>query len=312
MPYAVGGNSRIRTNTSAENAYNSLEVQNKKISQGQLRLSTGKKINNAADDVAGYITSRALSSRNGALKAALNAVGDAQNVSNIIMDALDNISNLISQIKDDAATASSGALGTDERVALAKASYSLAEQIQTVCDATVYSGQQLLSGSYCVDFVMGLDASNGLLLLGVDLTSTNPNFNTGVNFDTNALHEDVSSFGGVTGLNLRDLDSVSANDLGIFSKDNIKTTLQSLAAAISNFSKVNSYVGGVVNRLGSQEDLLKGQVTNYNSAISRFEDADIAQEQLNLVKAQFLQQSSLISLTQANSNPQAFLQLLKG
>jgi len=310
MPYAVGGNARIRTNISAENAYNSLEVQNKKISTGQLRLSTGKKINNAADDVAGYITAHALSSRNGALKAALNAVGDAQNVSNIIMDALDNINNLISTIKDSAATASSGALGTDERVALAKASYSMAEQIQTVCDATVYSGQQLLSGAYSVDFVMGLDASNGLLRLSVDLTSTNPNFNTGVNFDTNAMH--VADFGGVTGLNLSDLNQVSSSDLGIFSKENITTTLQSLASAITNFSKVNAYIGGVVNRLGSQEDLLKGQVTNYNSAISRFEDADIAQEQLNLVKAQFLQQSSLISLTQANTNPQAFLQLLKG
>ena len=94
MPFAVGGNSRIRTNISAENAYNTLEGANRSISLRQLRLSTGKRINNAADDVAGYITSRALQARNGALKSALHAVGDAQNVANIVMDSLDNINEI--------------------------------------------------------------------------------------------------------------------------------------------------------------------------------------------------------------------------
>jgi flagellin len=51
---------------------------------------------------------------------------------------------------------------------------------------------------------------------------------------------------------------------------------------------------------------------NYNAAISRIEDADVAKEQLQLVKSQFLQQASLVSLTQANANPQAFLQLIQG
>jgi len=64
--------------------------------------------------------------------------------------------------------------------------------------------------------------------------------------------------------------------------------------------------------LTSQEDLLKGQIVNYNAAISRIEDADVAKEQLELIKAQFLQQTSLISLAQANANPQAFLQLIQG
>ncbi len=107
MPYAVGGNSRIRTNIPAENAYNSLESSNRNISLRQLRLSTGKRINNAADDVAGYITSKALIARNGSLKAAQRAVGDAQNISYIVMDAYDNISSLVTNIKESAATAQS-------------------------------------------------------------------------------------------------------------------------------------------------------------------------------------------------------------
>jgi flagellin len=311
MPFAVGGNARIRTNTSAENAYNALDTSNKVISLKQLRLSTGKRINNAGDDVAGYITSRALQARNGALKAALRAAGDALNVSNILMDSLDNIGNLLNIIKDASATAASGAQGTDERVALAKAAYRMSQQIQTVVDSTVFGGQQLLSGTFSADFIIGTNATYHLLTIGIDMTTSNVDFNVVSNdFNVHALN--VSSFGGITGLDLREFNNVSATNLGIFAQTALQLTLQSMAEAINNVNKVASYIGGIVNRINSQEDLLKGQIVNYNSAISRIEDSDVAQEQLDLVKAQFLQQASLTSLAQANQNPQAFLQLIRG
>lgn len=311
MPFAVGGNARIRTNIPAENAYNTLDVTNKNISLRQLRLSTGKRINNAGDDVAGYITSRALQARNGALKSALYAVGDAQNVSNIIMDSLDNINNLLTNIKDAAAQAATGAMGTDERVALAKAAYRMAQQIQTVVDSTVFGGSQLLTGRFYAEFVVGSSAAHNLLTLAIDLTTGNTDFNIpSNNFNVNSLS--VAVFAGVTSLDLNQLNNVSANDLGIFAPSVMHLTLASLANAINNVNKVASYLGGIVNRLGSQEELLKNQMVNYNAAISRIEDSDIAKEQLELVKAQFLQQASLISLAQANANPQAFLQLIRG
>ncbi|MFW5701481.1 MAG: flagellin [Bacteroidota bacterium] len=311
MPFAIGGNARIRTNIAAQNAYNSLDTANRDISLRQLRLSTGKRINNAADDVAGYITSRALLARNGSLRAAMNAVGDAQNVSYIIMDSLDNISQLLTKIKDATAMATSGAQGTAEKVALAKAAYRMAEQIQTVVDSTVFGGRQLLDGMFSADFVIATDSSNDLITLSVDMTRNNEEFNTASgHFDMNAMGE--GSFAGITGLDLTAFDTVTNEDHGIFSFDKIHMTLSSLADAIDNVNKVASYVGGIVNRLVSQEDLLKNQITNYNAAISRIEDADVAKEQLELVKSQFLQQASLVSLAQANSNPQAFLQLIRG
>jgi len=91
----------------------------------------------------------------------------------------------------------------------------------------------------------------------------------------------------------------------------IQTTLTSISIALTNVSKVASYLGGIANRLTSQEDALKSQITNYNAAISRIEDADVAKEQLELIRAQFLQQASIISLAQANQTPQTFLQLLR-
>lgn len=311
MPFAVGGNSRIRTNSPAENAYNSLEVSNRNISLRQLRLSTGKRINNAGDDVAGYITSRALQARNSTLKAALNAVGDAQNLSNISMDALDNIGQLLTQIKDSASMAATGSMGTDEKVALAKAAYRLAQQIQTVVDSTVFGGSQLLNGAFSTDFVIGSNAVHSFITLAINLATDNIDFNVeSQNFNVANIAGGI--FGGVSNLDLSSLNAVSSTDLGIFANNQITFTLKSLDNAINNVNKVASYMGGIVNRLSSQEDLIKGQMVNYNAAISRIEDADVALEQLGLIKAQFLQQASLISLTQANANPQAFLQLIKG
>ena len=311
MPFATSGNARIRTNIPAENAYNALDVTNRGISLAQLRLSTGKRINNASDDVAGYITARALQARNGALRSALNSVGDALNVTNILQDALDNINQLMIKIKDSAATASSGAMGTDEKVALAKAGYRLTQQIQSVADSTVFGGQQMLSSLFTADFFIATDASHNLLTLSIDMRFDNPDYDIpSRKFDINSL--ETGNFAGVEGLNLTDLADINLTDLGIFSVDQIGTTLTSMAKAMNNVNKVATYLGGIDNRLQSQEDLLKSQITNYNAAISRFEDADVAKEQLELIRQQFLQQTSLLSLSQANQNPNSYLQLIRG
>ena len=179
MPSAISGGGRIRTNIPAENAYNALTAAGNNIALRQLRLSTGKRINSASDDVAGYITSRALQARNGALKAALNSTGDAKNVTSITQDALDQINTLLTQVKDATATASSGALGSDEKVALAKGAYRLAQQVQFITDSTVFGGKQLLQGNYSGDWVMGYYANDNLMKIKIDVTTTNADFNVG-------------------------------------------------------------------------------------------------------------------------------------
>jgi flagellin len=327
MPTAISGGSRIRTNIPAENAYNALMASSNSMAQSQLRISTGKRVNSAADDVAAYITSRALTARNMSLNSALSAVGEAVNVSSMTQDALDNVNTLLSTIKENASTASSGALGTDEKVSLAKAAYRLSQQIQFTVDSTVFGGKQLLQGAYSGSWTIGYYANNNLLTIGIDLTtgnvnefnvsSTNDTFTTSKEFNLNATKDatapggNTANFAGVTGLNLESLNAVSSDDLGIFSSTAITTTLTSLSTALNNVNKVTSYVGGVQVRLNSQQDLLNSQITNYKAAISRLEDTDVAVEQLNYVKQNFLQQASMISLAQANKSPQSFLQLFQ-
>lgn len=311
---SITSGSRIRTNIPAMNAYNTLNAANRNIANRQLRLSTGLRINSAADDVSGYITSRALSARNSALSSALTAVGQAKNVTAIVQDSLDNINNLMNDIKTATASASSGALGTDEKIALAKGAYRLSQQIQTVVDSTVFGGRQLIDGNFTGDWTVGYKADDTLLEIEVDLLKDNDDFDlsgtAADDFDLNSTSgSGASNFAGVAGLNLSDLESDDVVASGIFNEDNINTTLQSMSTAINNINKVASYVGGIEQRINSQETLLNSQVTNYKAAISRIQDADVATEQMELIKAQFLQQSSLISLAQANQNPQSFLQL---
>jgi len=320
MPSAVASGPRIRTNIPALNAYNALASQNNQIAQSQLRLSTGLRINSAADDMSGYITSRSLHSRNVALESASVAVGEAKNVTAITQDALDEIGGLLIEIKKSSSMASSGALGTDEKVALAKGAYRLAQQIQSITDSTVFGGKQLLQGNFTGDWTVGYYADNSLLEIDINLSKNNPDYdlagNASRDFNLNATATALKSnggpaknFAGVEGLTLEKLREISGDNLGIFDEENINLTLTSLSDAIQNVNKVASYVGGIEVRLNSQENLLNSQITNYAAAISRIQDTDVAKEQLMLTKSQFLQQSSLISLAQANQNPQAFMQL---
>lgn len=78
-------------------------------------------------------------------------------------------------------------MGTDEKVALAKAAYRFAQQIQTIVDATVFAGRQLLDGTFTASFVIGSRADNTLLTLGIDLSTSNPELNIpSNNFDLRA------------------------------------------------------------------------------------------------------------------------------
>ena len=174
------------------------------------------------------------------------------------MDSLDNINTLLNSIKDSTSTASSGMQGTDERVALAKAAYRMVQQIQTVVDSTVFGGQQLLTGEFSADFVIGSDAKHNLLTITVNMLTDNLDFNVDSdNFNVNTLRSsdfgENSIFAGVTNLNLEAFNDVSSTDLGIFSTDKIHLTLQSLSHAFNNVNKVSSYLGVVVIRLTSQE-----------------------------------------------------------
>lgn len=313
MPTAIAGSGKIRTNLPAEQALDSISKASGNIAQSQLRITTGKRINSAADDVSGYITSRALLARNSSLKTALVSSGEAINVTAIAQDSLDNITTLLTDIKNSAIMASSDSIGTDEKVALGKAAYRLAQQVQFVVDSTVFGGKTLLNGDFYGEWIVGYASNNQVLSFDINLQSDNEDFNIENDFRMNALNSNqdgYGNFGGIQGLNLASLNDINNDDLGIFERDKVGLTITSLADALNNVSKVASYLGGIQTRLYSQNESLNSQIVNYKAAISRIEDADVAEEQLNLTRNFFLETSSVIVLAQANQNPNNYLRLL--
>ncbi len=315
MPTATNLGGRIRTNISAMQAYDSLLRSGQKIATSQLRISTGRRINQAADDVAGYISARSLFSRNSSLRTSILATEEARNVLAISQDSLANVSTLLTSIKESALNASSDSLGVEARAALGKSAYRMAQQIQLVADSTVFGGKQLLDGNYNGEWVIGYRADSTVLDINVDLGSSNKDLQVesgtfSLNAISGAKGEGLLSFAGVTGLDLSVLNSISDGNAGVFSNENISAFIDKLSVAQTNITKITGYLGGIENRLKSTGDFLLSQITNYEAAISRFDDADVAKEQLVLSKEYFLSQTSLSSMSQSNTSIVNYFRLL--
>lgn len=138
---------RITTNIAALNNLNSLRSINTKLGTSQLRLATGKRINQASDDPAGLTIAMKLSARNESLKSALGNIGDAKNMIAVAEGGLQQINDLLIEMKSKATQAASDTLGTDERNTIKQQLQSLAKQINDIVDETKWNGSSLLDGS---------------------------------------------------------------------------------------------------------------------------------------------------------------------
>lgn len=138
---------RISTNIAALNNLNSLRSINTRLGTAQLRLATGKRINQAADDPAGLTIAMKLSARNEGLKAALGNIGDAKNMLSVAEGGLQQINDLLIEMKAKATQAASDTLGADERAAIQQQLESLAKQINDIVDETRWNDSKLLDGS---------------------------------------------------------------------------------------------------------------------------------------------------------------------
>ncbi len=273
--------SRINTNVGALNAFNELNNINRNVGMRQLRLASGKRINSAADDPAGYTISKKLMARSRSLSAALNNVGEAKNILSVAEGGLQNINDLLVGIKEKAIQAGNGSYGSEELTAIVTQVNDSLNEIDDIISETKFNGTALLNSQFTSKvFQTGADGGDSL---SVSLSAT----------------IDSADFG---------LSSITSAS---FNSTNLSTTLSSLDTAINTLSRELQYVGSLSSRLDVKESTLQTAVTNTDAAASRIADADIAKEQLEMTKLQILQQTATIQLTQANSAPQNILQLFR-
>jgi flagellin len=295
---------RINTNLNALNALRSLNDISDRLSVAQLRLATGKRVNSAADDAAGYTIAKKFRARAEGLGQALSNIGSAKNLVAVAEGHLNNIVDILTQMKTKATQAADDSLATEERNAISKELKELSNQIDFETKQATWNSRNLIAGadatgnsSVAFQFQIGAGSSSSDDVMTFDLLNT-----------TNI------SFGGTVGQNGYTAASLSVSITAtrdVTSGASAQALMANIDTAIANVSKALSYVGSVVNRLTYQESSLTVARTNTEAARSRIEDADMAYEQLNATKLQILQQTASAMLAQANSGPQSILALFK-
>ncbi|GAB4339055.1 MAG: flagellin [Calditrichia bacterium] len=275
---AFFGGSRINTNVGALNAFNSLNQINSKVGQVQMRLASGKRINSAADDPAGYTIGKKLEARSKSLSQALNNVGELKNILSVAEGGLQAINDIYVGIKEKVIQAGNGAYGADELNALVTQVQDMLNEVDDIIAETKFNGTALLNAQFSSKtFQTGADNGDSIT---VSLNAT----------------IDSADFG---------LSSLTTSNIGS------STTLASLDTAISRLSTELQSVGSLVARLDVKEQTLATAITNTDAAKSRIMDADIAKEQLEMTKLQILQQTATAQLAQANASPQSVLSLFR-
>jgi len=279
MPYSSGG--RINTNLGALNALNALNRINESLGMHQLRLATGRRINQGGDDPSGYVISKKMEGRIRALSAAVDNVGDAQSVLGVAEGAYQKVADLLTQMKDKQIRANNGAMGNDELTAIAAELNQLMTEINDINDNTKFNGTVLF-------------------LKTAGSTTYDKAFQVGEG-STEVLSVTFSAVTGATALLGVAAGSVTTANISSLTID---TGLATVSSEIGT-------VGAKSNRLIVKDENLNIAITNTAAAKSRIWDADIAKEQISSIKLQILQQTAMATLAQANQSPQVFLTLLR-
>jgi flagellin len=276
---AIGDANRIGTNISALNALNALMDVNKSLQVSQLRLSTGKRINEAADDPSGYSISVSFDKRARGLAVALDGVGTASNAMSIAEGAMNNLTQILLNMKDLVVQAASDILGSTERTAINTQLTSLRAEIDRIASQTTFNGTKLLDGTF-----------------------TNRRFQTG-DTETDYISFSISSNFNSTSLSLA---NVSVGDSAAACN-----SFASVNSAISIVASSVQAIGSAVQRMRLVENNLSVAIVNTTSAKSRILDADVAKEQVESTRLQILRSLATAQLAQANVAPQNVLSLFR-
>lgn len=272
---------KINTNIEAMNAHRNMGITSSSMAKTMERLSSGLRINRAADDAAGLSISEKLRGQvRGINRAAANAQ-DAISLIQVAEGSLNETHSILQRIRELSVQAANDTLGSDERTAIQQEVDSLLAEIDRIATTTTYSGTKLLNGG--------------------NVSTTGLNFQVGANSGQSiAVTIATATKAALTIAAL----TVSSHTFASAAIDLVDT-------AITEISKQRSKLGAIQNRLEHTIANLGVNAENVSSAESRIRDADVAMEMVNFTRSQILQQSGMAALAQANTSRQMVLQLLR-
>jgi flagellin len=284
---------RINNNIAAQNAYRNLSVTDSQMSKSLEKLSSGYRINRAADDAAGLSISEGLRSQIGGLKVAVRNAQDGISVVQTAEGALTETHSILQRMRDlSVQAASTGSQDSDARSAAQTEFAQLNSELDRIATTTAFGGQKLLD-------IAGAGNYNGTFQVGANSASADQ---IAVNLGTAAFGSGSTVTGfDSTGLGLASLDLTTAGTAAI---DAIDT-------AIKGISTARATLGAYQNRFEHTINNLNVAVENLSASESRIRDTDMAQEMVSFTRSQILTQAGTSMLAQANQAPQNVLSLLR-
>src|SRR5438309_2048866 len=282
---------RVNTNIAAMNAYRNLTVTEGQMGKSLEKLSSGFRINRAADDAAGLVNSESLRSQVGGLKVAVRNAQDGISVVQTAEGALNEVHSILQRMRDLAVQASN--TGSQDATATAAAQTEITQlkaEIDRIGQTTSFGNTKLLDGTF--GSKAGSVAGTGIGALAV-VAGTNDQF--GVATESVANQNLTLAAGNYTN------DAAGAQN-----------AIDTLTTAITSISTTRATLGAYQNRFEHTIANLSVTQENLSASESRVRDTDMAKEMVSFTRSQILVQAGTAMLAQANQAPQQVLQLLRG
>ncbi|MBS0023314.1 flagellin [Microbacterium paraoxydans] len=273
---------QINTNVSALNAYRNLSSTQNDLSKSLEKLSSGLRINRAADDAAGLAISEGLRSQVNGLNVAARNAQDGISVIQTAEGALTEVHSILQRVRDLTAQGANDSNNAKSRDAIQKEINTLGDELTRIADSTNFNGIKLLSGGTTLTFQVGAGAVAAEDQISVALTD----------FDT--LGADIKTLAAT----MTDAATYGAALAGI------DTQIQAVSTARAGY-------GALQNRFESTINSLNVSAENLAAAESRIRDTDMASEMVKFTSANILSQAGTAMLAQANQANQGVLQLLR-
>jgi len=262
---------RINNNIEAFNAHRQLAMTSERASKSMERLSSGYRINRAADDAAGLAISEKLRGQIRGLSQAQRNAQDGVSLVQTAEGSLNEVHSMLQRVRELAVQFKNGTLSDSDKAAITAEAAQLQSEIERIGGSADFNGIKLLDGTGgTISFQVGANDGDVIAV------------------DTATLTDEIGT------IDISAADSISAID-----------------AAIENVSTMRSTFGAVQNRLEHTLNNLATYQENLSASESRIRDVDMASEMVEFSKNQILQQAGTSMLAQANQAPQAVLSLLR-
>lgn len=273
----------VNTNIASLNAQRNLTTTQTQLNKSLQRLSSGLRINSAADDAAGLAISEGMRSQVRSMNQAVRNANDGVSLVQTAEGALNEVSNILVRMRELATQSATGTVSSEQRAYIDNEFTQLKGEIDRISSATSFNGTSLLSNASgaTVSFQVGAGATtNDTIAVTISASSAS------------SIGVGTASVSGANGANAT-------------------AALTAIDSAITSVSNIRGTLGAVQNRLQSTINNLQVSVENLSAAESRIRDVDVASETAAMTRAQILTQAGTSILAQANQTPQSALSLLR-